>query len=86
MSHDELVIICSNIPELVDAVPSIASRAALTGKLLMKKDTVEKLQGIGLEDPDVAEVFLDYYLHRWDKTTLVYDKLDLALITNLTYP
>lgn len=65
MSHDELVNALSNVPELVDVLPSLASRAALTGKLLIKKDSVEKLQTVGFEDPDVAQVFLEDYLQPW---------------------
>ena len=55
----------SNVPELVDSLPSLASRAVLTGKLLVLKDSIEKLQTIGLEDPDVAKIFLQHYLQSW---------------------
>lgn len=65
MSHEELVIAFSNVPELVDALPSLSNRAALTGRLLFKKDNFEKLLTIGLEDPDVAEIFLENYLQPW---------------------
>ena len=65
LSHEELVTAFSNVPELVDALPSLASRAFLTGRLLFMKDNVEKLQTIGLEDPDVAKIFLEHYLQPW---------------------
>ena len=55
----------TNVPELVDALPTLTSRATLTGKCLYRCDSKERLKRLGVEDSLVSETFMYDYLMSW---------------------
>ena len=78
----------TNVPELVDALPTLTSRATLTGKLLCICDSVERLARVGIEDALVAETFLKYYLHSWQSAGVPISfltSISQVVITTTTY-
>ena len=65
MTHAEVVRALSTVEELTDLVDTLSSSNSLTGKILARCDTVEKLETLGFGKGLIAEAFLEDYLASW---------------------